>query len=143
MASSVRAAFVFVVARWRVALVSLPVAAVCGGVRYAIWKPNSQLPNPLASGWFVDSSVLTGFISASIFVLAILVNGIMADYKESERIPGEIESALQALLARKRAHQEVRARSRAAGAARHAAHNSALREQDRALRSLRARAHGL
>ena len=99
MASSVRTALLFAVARWRVGLVALPFAAVCGGVRYAIWKPGSLLPNPLASGWYVDSSVLTGFVSASIFVLAILLNGIMADYKESERIPGEIESGFQALLA--------------------------------------------
>ena len=97
--SSLHAHMLFLLARWRVALVALPVAAVCGGVRFAIWRPNATLPTPLASGWFVDTTVLTGFISASIFVLAILLNGIMADYKESERIPGEIESGFQAVLA--------------------------------------------
>lgn len=97
--SSLHTHALFLVARWRVALVALPVAAICGGVRYAIWQPNARLPTPLASGWFVDTTVLTGFISASIFVLAILLNGILADYKESERIPGEIESAFQAVLA--------------------------------------------
>jgi hypothetical protein len=89
----------FVVARWRVASVALPAAAICGGVRQAVWGSAALLPIPTHSGYYVDASVLNGFVAASIFVLAILLNGIMADYKESERIPGEIEAAFQALLA--------------------------------------------
>ena len=46
----------------------------------------------------VDASVVSSFLGASIFVLAIVLGGVMQDYKESEKIPSEIESQFQFLL---------------------------------------------
>ena len=94
-----RSVLSFLLARWRVALVALPAAALAGGVRAAVWAGTAATRSPSAAGFTVDAAVLNAFISASIFVLAILVNGVVADFKESEKIPAEIESAFQALLA--------------------------------------------
>ena len=42
--------------------------------------------------------MVSSFLGASIFVLAIVLGGVMSDYKESEKIPSEMESQFQFLL---------------------------------------------
>jgi hypothetical protein len=40
------------------------------------------------------NAVFSGIIGATVFLLGFLLSGVMADYKESERIPGEIAAIL-------------------------------------------------
>jgi hypothetical protein len=41
--------------------------------------------------------VVTALVAGVMFLLAILLTGVLSDYKESEKIPGELEASLRAL----------------------------------------------
>ena len=75
----------------RVRLLGLPllaVAVVCGLkllLRGLGWEPLA--PNPL----------VTALVAATVFLLGFLLSGVLADYKESERLPGEMGTALLCL----------------------------------------------
>jgi len=43
------------------------------------------------------STLLTSAISGAIFVIGFLLAGVLSDYKESERLPGDIRAALEAI----------------------------------------------
>ena len=92
-----------VIARARLLFAVAPLSLCVVAIRAGAWEsPNSSfrsMPD-------LDPSVLTAFIAAAIFVLAFLLNGVMADFKESERLPGEIEALFTAL------HAQVRHGSR-------------------------------
>ena len=75
--------------KWTVALQILP---LLGGIiilklilHYAGWEILSL--NPL----------FTSIVAATIFLLGFLITGVLADYKESEKIPGDIASSLAAI----------------------------------------------
>ena len=88
-----------IVARTRLLFFALPLALVVVGIRACFWTaPGTTFPQ-LPS---LDPSVLFTFISAAIFVVALLLNGTMADYKESEKLPAEIESLFTSLHAQAR-----------------------------------------
>lgn len=55
-------------------------------------------------GWepLQSNQLVTALVAASVFLLGFLLSGVLADYKESERLPGEIAAALESLA------QEVR-----------------------------------
>ncbi len=44
------------------------------------------------------STLVTAFIGGAIFTVAIIFTGTLADYKESERIPGEMAASIRALF---------------------------------------------
>ncbi len=50
-------------------------------------------------GWEVISltALFTSIVAASIFLLGFLIAGVMADYKEGERLPGELACSLEAI----------------------------------------------
>jgi hypothetical protein len=52
-----------------------------------------------ASGgeFIVANPVLTALVAGVIFTIAILFSGILSDYKESEKIPGELAASLRSL----------------------------------------------
>ncbi len=43
------------------------------------------------------NSIFSGIIGATVFLLGFLLSGVMADFKESEKIPGEIASILHTI----------------------------------------------
>jgi len=43
------------------------------------------------------SSLFTALISANIFLIGFLISGVLVDYKEGEKIPGEMASSLEAI----------------------------------------------
>jgi hypothetical protein len=45
------------------------------------------------------TNLVTAFVGGAIFTIAIILTGTLADFKESERIPGELVTALSALYA--------------------------------------------
>ncbi|MCE5299114.1 MAG: hypothetical protein LLF84_09250 [Methanoregulaceae archaeon] len=45
------------------------------------------------------TNLITAFVGGAIFTIAIILTGTLADFKESERIPGELVTALSALHA--------------------------------------------
>jgi hypothetical protein len=51
-------------------------------------------------GWeFLSLNALfTAIISANIFLIGFLISGVLVDYKESEKIPGDLASSLEAIV---------------------------------------------
>ena len=43
------------------------------------------------------NSLFTAIISANIFLIGFLISGVLADYKESEKIPGELATSLESM----------------------------------------------
>lgn len=46
---------------------------------------------------FSLTNLITAFISGAIFTIAIIFAGVLTDYKESEKIPGEIATAIRTM----------------------------------------------
>ena len=86
----------FFLSRFRIAMYVLPLSAAVAGVRAAIWLPASS---DFAALPWLEPSVVSGFIAAAIFVMALLVSGVMSDYKETERFPCDLEALFTSLLA--------------------------------------------
>jgi len=76
--------------RWHVAVDALkwvvPLMLVKGVLAY-FGEPTVEL-----------NALLTSIIGGSIFVLGFILAGTLADYKEAERIPAEVASAIESLL---------------------------------------------
>lgn len=83
--------FHFFIARLGLLLQSCFAAGLACLARWLIWREG-----PLSTT--IELSVLTMFIAASVFVLSILMGGVMADFKDAERIPADISSSFDAML---------------------------------------------
>jgi hypothetical protein len=75
--------------RWRLTIRLLPVIAVVGGLKVAC--------NELGWDDAAVSPVFTGLVAGTIFLLGFLLAGTLADYKESERLPGELAASLETI----------------------------------------------
>jgi predicted membrane chloride channel (bestrophin family) len=67
---------------------AITVLVVCGiklGIHWLGWEAISL--NPLFSG----------IVAANVFLMGFLLSGVLADYKESERLPGEIAASLETI----------------------------------------------
>jgi branched-subunit amino acid transport protein AzlD len=73
----------------RLALTSLPVV---GGVVVAKALLEAGHLHPLR-----PNPLLSGVVAATVFLLGFLLAGTMSDYKESERIPGDIAASLETI----------------------------------------------
>ena len=47
--------------------------------------------------FIVANPVLTALVAGVIFTIAIIFSGVLSDYKESEKIPGELAASLRSL----------------------------------------------
>jgi predicted membrane chloride channel (bestrophin family) len=75
--------------KWGLSLKVLPLALAAMGVKYLLHL----------SGWEVITlnALFPGLLAATVFLLGFLVSGVLADYKESEKLPGELAVSLEAL----------------------------------------------
>ena len=75
--------------KWSLLLKTLPFLAVVVALKYGVHF----------LGWEVltVSPLFSAIVSANIFLLGFLLAGVLSDYKESERLPGEVASGLEAL----------------------------------------------
>jgi hypothetical protein len=73
----------------RLVLKVAPVVVVAGALKVAFD----------ALGWApIDlNALLSGLVAANVFLLGFLLAGTVADYKESERLPGEVAASLETL----------------------------------------------
>jgi hypothetical protein len=76
--------------KWSLALKVLPIAVVLMAVKYGFHHLNWEFIsiNPLFSG----------LLAAAVFLLGFLISGVLSDYKESEKLPGEIAIGLEAMI---------------------------------------------
>ncbi len=51
-------------------------------------------------GWEVLSAnpLLSGIVGATVFLMGFLLSGVMSDYKESEKLPGDLASSIESLV---------------------------------------------
>jgi hypothetical protein len=89
MMSSVDRAISRVPARWKLAVKVLPVVALLVLAKLIIH---------VAEADFIELTTLLGsVVAATVFLLGFLLAGTLTDYKESERLPGELASSIEAL----------------------------------------------
>ncbi len=62
-------------------------------------NPGLEVHIPYSLDWEVIelNALFTSIIAASTFLLGFLIAGVISDYKESERIPGDLACSLEAI----------------------------------------------
>src|SRR3954465_6899310 len=75
--------------RFRLFFTVATVVVVLGGVKTAVHYFNLEL--------LQLNALLTSGIGGAIFIIGFILSGILADYKEAERIPAEIRTAMEAI----------------------------------------------
>jgi hypothetical protein len=75
--------------RWRLAVKLLPLVAVVAALKLAFGL----------LGWdgATLSPLYTGLVAGTIFLLGFLLAGTLADYKESEKMPGDLAASLESI----------------------------------------------
>lgn len=75
--------------KWRLAVKILPISVGVVLLKFALHR----------FGWEAIhlNPIFPGLLAATVFLLGFLVSGVLTDYKESERLPGEIAVSLEAL----------------------------------------------
>ncbi len=75
--------------RWTLALKVLPLAFAAVLLKFVLHR----------LGWEVISlsPLFSGLLAATVFLLGFLLSGVLTDYKESEKLPGELAVSLDAL----------------------------------------------
>ncbi|MHB1241965.1 MAG: hypothetical protein ACYC1P_00950 [Gaiellaceae bacterium] len=75
--------------RWRLLLKVIPVVGLVGVAKLAVmavdWEPVSLSP------------LLTGLITAEVFLLGFLLSGTLGDFKESERLVDDLASSVESI----------------------------------------------
>ena len=84
--------------KWRLALRSLPVVVGLIALRLAVWYGagvGGWLDAPSASTTTVGGtpSLFTTFMTLVVFVCTVVMQGLLQDYKEAERMPSELVTA--------------------------------------------------
>lgn len=75
--------------RWSLLLKTIPFIVVILLAKYLIYL--------LGYEFLQFSALFTAIISANIFLISFLISGVLSDYKESEKIPSDMASAIIAL----------------------------------------------
>jgi hypothetical protein len=75
--------------RWRIAIKLIPLIVVVAGLKLAF----SELGLDDAT----LSPLYTGLVAGTIFLLGFLLAGTLADYKESEKMPGDLAASLETI----------------------------------------------
>jgi len=75
--------------RWKLAIKTIPFVAVI-----ILLKLTAHY-----LGWefLTLNSLFTAIISANIFLIGFLISGVLVDYKESEKLPGDLASSLETM----------------------------------------------
>jgi predicted membrane chloride channel (bestrophin family) len=75
--------------RWMIVIKAMAAAALLSAVKLSLHFFNLE---------FIQiNSVISSLISGVIFTMAILLSGVMTDFKESEKIPGELAASIKSL----------------------------------------------
>ncbi|MHB8139076.1 MAG: hypothetical protein ACYDGO_11920 [Smithellaceae bacterium] len=75
--------------KWMIVIKAMIVAGGVAGVKFGLHALNLEFIR-------IDS-LISALISGVIFTIAILLAGVMTDFKESEKIPGELAATIKAL----------------------------------------------
>ena len=75
--------------KWHLAVRVLPFVFLVIGAKYLIHLFDFEILGL--------SPLFTALISANIFLIGFLISGVLADYKESEKIPGDLANSIESL----------------------------------------------
>lgn len=75
--------------RWRLALKTMPFILIIVIIKFAA--------HTLGYEFLTLNSLFTAIISANIFLIGFLISGTLVDYKESEKLPGDLSASLEAI----------------------------------------------
>lgn len=75
--------------KWMIVIKAMVVAVIVSGVKFGLHALNLEFIR-------IDP-LISALISGVIFTIAILLAGVMTDFKESEKIPGELAASIKAL----------------------------------------------
>jgi hypothetical protein len=75
--------------RWTLAIKVLPFVAVIIALKFAVHYFGAE--------FLSLSSLFTAVVSANIFLIGFLISGVLVDYKESEKIPGDIAASIETI----------------------------------------------
>ena len=76
-------------ARWKLAVKVIPIVAGIVLIKFLV--------HYLGYEFLSLNSLFTAIISANIFLIGFLISGVLVDYKESEKIPGDMASSIETL----------------------------------------------
>jgi hypothetical protein len=76
--------------KWHLAIKTFPIIVLVILAKYVAHYFNVE--------FLSLNALFTAIISANIFLIGFLITGTLSDFKESERLPGEIASSLQAIV---------------------------------------------
>lgn len=79
----------YIGSRWKLAAKTVPFVAVIILVKF--------IAHNLGYEFLTLNSLFTAIISANIFLIGFLISGVLSDYKESEKLPGDLAVSLEAL----------------------------------------------
>lgn len=78
-----------IIENYRLLLKTLPFVAIIMAVKYAVHLLGYE---------FIELNALfTSFVAANVFLLGFLMAGVLADFKESEKLPGELAVSLESI----------------------------------------------
>ncbi len=75
--------------KWMIVIKAMVVAVIVSGIKFGLHALNLEFIR-------IDP-LISALISGVIFTIAILLAGVMTDFKESEKIPGELAASIKAL----------------------------------------------
>lgn len=75
--------------RWTLAVKVLPFVAIIVILKFAVHYFGAE--------FLSLSSLFTAVVSANIFLIGFLISGVLVDYKESEKIPGDMAACLETM----------------------------------------------
>lgn len=75
--------------KWKLALKVIPIIILVAVLKFAAHSFQAEFLNL--------SALFTALISANIFLVGFIVSGVLSDYKEGEKLPGEMASSIDAI----------------------------------------------
>jgi hypothetical protein len=75
--------------RWKLALKTLPFVVVIVLLKF--------IAHYFGYEFLTLNALFTAIISANIFLIGFLISGVLVDYKESEKLPGDLSSCLETM----------------------------------------------
>ena len=76
--------------KWRLAFRTLPILLIVIIAKYLAHYYDIE--------FLTLNALFTAIISANIFLIGFLITGTLSDFKESERLPGELAASLQVMV---------------------------------------------
>jgi hypothetical protein len=75
--------------RWKLALKTLPFVIIIISLKFIVHNYGYE--------FLTLNALFTAIISANIFLIGFLISGVLVDYKESEKLPGDLASSLETM----------------------------------------------